>query len=63
MGMQRHVIMYRLLQLAKRKTQCNEGLATQSESLCYLQAVPVLSLWQGVASKLLCPLMGSWHSE
>ena len=35
---------------------------TQSEYLWYLQAVPVLSLWQGVGVEIVCPLMGSCDS-
>ena len=38
------------------------GQGTQSESLWYLQAVPVLFLCRGGGVEIVCPLMGSWDS-
>ena len=43
MGMQRHAMMHPSLQVAKRKTNAGYDQGTQSESLWYLQAVPVVS--------------------
>ena len=44
------------------KPNAEYGQGTQSGSVWYLQAVPVLSLCRGVGVKIVCPLMGSWDS-